>query len=217
MEGRLCHCGEGSPIWSGRGTADAPLELDEEGSQGSFHSATSSTFSAERPAVVQVSTVTETAEARLVPIEEVEVVTESSRREREMRIASRELVRLSFNRVSTSTQNRRNRVAHCMSTAISSQLRYDHRRDYHLGVHHRLRQRICRASRNLGGYKSSSESGSSGLSDPYEVCHHDPGIGAAGSSCGAPGLDFIMEPRAVDASGTRGGGPVVVTVCPRSL
>jgi hypothetical protein len=60
LEGRLCHCGDGSPVWSGRGTADAPLELDEEGSQGSFLSATSSAFSTEHPAVVQVSTVTET-------------------------------------------------------------------------------------------------------------------------------------------------------------
>jgi hypothetical protein len=217
MESRLCRCGEQSPVWSGRGTAEAPLELDEEGSQGSFHSATSSAFSAERPAVVQVSTVMETAEARLVPIGEVEVVTESSRREREMRVASWELVRLPFNWVSTSTQNRRKHVAHRMSTAISSQPCYDHRRDYHLGVHHRLRQRIHRASRKLGGYESSSESGSSGFSDPYEDCHHDPGIGAAGSSCGAPGLDFIMEPRAVNASGTGGGGPVVVVVCPRLL
>jgi hypothetical protein len=198
MEGKLCRCGEGSPVWSGRGTADAPLELDDEGSQGSFHSATSSAFSAERPTVIQVSSVTETTEARLVPIGELEVVPESSRREREMKIASRELVRVPPSRVSSSTQNRKARVAHRMSTAISSKPRYDHRRDYHLGVHHRLRQRLRRTSRNLGGYESSSESGSSGLGDPDKDCHHDPGIGAAGSSCGAPGLDFIMEPRAVD-------------------
>jgi hypothetical protein len=130
MEGKLCCCGEGSPVWSRQGTADAPLELDEEGSQGSFHSTTSSAFSAERPAVIQVSSVMEITEACLVPIGEVEVVPKSSRRERKMRIASRELVRVPPSRVSSLTQNRKARVAHRMLTAISSKPRYDHRRKY---------------------------------------------------------------------------------------
>jgi hypothetical protein len=208
---------EGSPVWSRRGTANAPLELDKEGSQGSFHSATSSAFSVECPAVVQVSTIMETSEARLVPIGEVKVVTESLRREREMRIASCELVRLPLGCVLALTMNRRKRVAHRMSIALPSKPHYPHRHNYHLGVHHHLRQRICWVSQGLDGYESSSESGSSGLSDSYEDCYHDPGIGAAGSSCGEPGLDFIMEPRAVDASGTGGGGPVVVAVCPQLL
>jgi hypothetical protein len=161
--------------------------------------------------------VTEVAEARLVPIGDLEVETESSRRERGMRITSCELVRLPLDRVSTSTQNQQRRVAHRMSTAVSSKPRYNHQLDYHLGVHHCLQQRIHCASRGLDWYESSSESGSSGLSNSYEDCYHDPGIGAAGLSCGATGLDFIMEPRVVIASGTGGGGPVVVAVCPQSL
>jgi hypothetical protein len=162
--------------------------------------------------MVQISTVTETTEAHLVPIGEVKVETESSRRERGMRIASRELVRVPPSRVSSSTQNHKAHVAHCMSTVVSSKPRYDHRRDYHLGVHHRLRQRIRCASRNLGGYKSSSESGSSGLSghSNHEDHDHSPRLGTSGVLGGESRIGFLDEVGVDDAYRSGGGRGLVV-------
>jgi hypothetical protein len=166
--------------------------------------------------VVQVSTVTETAEACLVPIGEVEVTTESSWREREMRIASHELVRVPPHCISTLTRNRRECVAHCMSTALPSKPHYDHHHNYHLGVHHRLRQRIRCASQGLDGYESSSKSGSSGLSEDsnHKSSDHASRLGPPSTSRGDPGSGFLDEAGAVGAFGDGGGRGVVVPVPP---
>jgi hypothetical protein len=221
MEGRLCRCGEASLAWSGEGTAAAPLELDdEEGSQGSYHSASSSSFSAENPAVIQVSTVVETSPARLVPIEELEVEVVGTPREQEVREASRELVRrprMRVPRMTSSILSRQLRVANRMSTAVPP--KFPPRRpnpDYHLGVNHRLRQNIRRAGRGLGGYESSSESGTSGLSDDseYEDYHHAPRLGTSCSHSPGAGFNQLDEAGDVGSAGRGGGGCLVVRIPP---
>jgi hypothetical protein len=189
MEDQLCHCRQEEYQPLAEGEQDDSQDQESLWSQASYYlpPTTASTCDSQAlpvPPPVNIP----------VPIEEGN---HEGRREHEVRTMSSALVRSAQRCCKTVTSARTNYHPYHLSSAIPRG-RYDR----HLGVEKRLRRGTRRAQRGLSGYESSSESGSSGLSDDtnYPAHFKSSGMGDTLETGGGRRVKGALETRDVGSS-----------------
>jgi hypothetical protein len=189
MADKLCRCGDRSPALSGAGTRNSPFELDYESD--ASYTAPPVENQVPLPVVLEQSPLPSSNQENIPPAccadppassDVVMVPLVESEDERVFRVSPEEAERRK------KVLARLNKRVVVRQTCIRSKGKIPDRfigrmvpgggrktfRDYHLGVHHEFRRNGRRIERGLGGYESSSESGSEGLSDQQDSDYHGP-------------------------------------------